>query len=112
MLPAVPAAISAHSSGIREELRKSRKECFICRRQMIIQEYILAYKQRIMFNHSMVLVCVIGNSSNFLLHKKRSAGSHCGGVEKCRKGDPPQAENLACEILCSEPNEEKRLENV
>ena len=44
---------------------------------------------------------VIGNSSNFLLHKKRSAGSHCGGVEKCRKGDPPQAENLACEILCS-----------
>ena len=47
------------------------------------------------------LFYVIGNSSNFLLHKKRSAGSHCGGVEKCRKGDPPQAENLACEILCS-----------
>ena len=26
-------------------------------------------------------------------------GSHCGGIEICRKSDPPQAENLASEIL-------------
>ena len=30
-------------------------------------------------------------------------GSHCGGMEICRQCDPPQAENLACEIL-SYPN--------
>ncbi|RGX91184.1 hypothetical protein DXA60_14490 [Roseburia sp. OF03-24] len=39
----------------------------------------------------------------FLIHRKLRpmnqkalrAGSHCGGVELCRWGDPPQAENPA-----------------
>ena len=31
--------------------------------------------------------------------KKAPQGSHCGGYEICRKSDPPQAENLASEIL-------------
>jgi len=31
--------------------------------------------------------------------KNAPQGSHCGGYEICRKSDPPQAENLASEIL-------------
>ena len=32
---------------------------------------------------------------------ERSEESHCGGCEIVAYRDPPQAENLACEILCS-----------
>ena len=33
--------------------------------------------------------------------KALRAGTHCGGVELRRRSDPPQAENLASEILFS-----------
>ena len=39
---------------------------------------------------------------NFVPYKEKpSGGSHCGGMELCRSCDPPQAGNLASEILFS-----------
>jgi hypothetical protein len=43
---------------------------------------------------------MLGNSEEFPSIKKvLRTGSHCGGEELCRESDPPQAENLASEIL-------------
>ena len=47
--------------------------------------------------HTRVFYLFIGNF--FLWIKNAPQGSHCGGYEICRKSDPPQAENLASEIL-------------
>lgn len=42
--------------------------------------------------------CDIGNC--FAPYKAKAYGeAHCGGMELCRKCDPPQAENPACGIL-------------
>ena len=33
------------------------------------------------------------------MKKNAPRGSHCGGIELCRRSDTPQAENLASKIL-------------
>ncbi len=35
------------------------------------------------------------------MKKNAPRGSPCGGREFCRRSDPPQAEKLASELLCS-----------
>jgi hypothetical protein len=45
------------------------------------------------------------------MKKVLRTGSHCGGEELCRESDPPQAENLASEILSYVSSGHRTLQN-